>query len=40
MRVWLEREKCAGHAQCHAINPDLFPIDDDGLRTAGDFVGR
>jgi ferredoxin len=33
MKVWLERGKCAGHAQCHAVNPDLFPIDDDGYST-------
>ena len=33
MKVWLERDKCAGHAQCHAVNPDLFPIDDDGYST-------
>lgn len=30
MKVRLERAKCAGHAQCYAIDPDLFPIDDDG----------
>jgi ferredoxin len=30
MRVRLERGKCAGHAQCFAVEPDLFPIDDDG----------
>lgn len=30
MRVRLERSKCAGHAQCHAVAPDLFPIDDEG----------
>jgi ferredoxin len=33
MKVWLERDKCAGHAQCHAVNQDLFPIDDDGYST-------
>jgi ferredoxin len=33
MKVWLERDKCVGHAQCHAVNPDLFPIDDDGYST-------
>ena len=26
----LERSKCAGHAQCYAISPNLFPIDDEG----------
>jgi ferredoxin len=30
MKVHLERGKCSGHAQCFAIEPDLFPIDDDG----------
>ncbi len=30
MRVRLEAEKCVGHAQCYAVDPDLFPIDDDG----------
>lgn len=30
MKVRLERSKCSGHAQCYAIEPDLFPIDDDG----------
>lgn len=30
MRVRLERSKCAGHAQCFAVDPDLFPIDDEG----------
>jgi ferredoxin len=30
MKVRLERGKCAGHAQCYAIEPELFPIDDEG----------
>ena len=30
MRIRLERDKCAGHAQCFAVDPDLFPIDDEG----------
>jgi ferredoxin len=30
MKVRLERSKCAGHAQCYAADPNLFPIDDDG----------
>ncbi|MGI9164672.1 MAG: ferredoxin [Mycobacterium sp.] len=30
MRVRLERSKCAGHAQCYAVDPDLFPIDESG----------
>ncbi len=30
MKVRLERPKCAGHAQCYAVDPELFPIDDGG----------
>ena len=30
MRVRLEADKCAGHAQCYAVDPDLFPINDEG----------
>lgn len=30
MRIRLESGKCAGHAQCHAVAPELFGIDDDG----------
>jgi ferredoxin len=26
----LEAGKCVGHAQCYAVDPDLFPIDDEG----------
>ena len=33
MKIRLQREKCAGHAQCHAVDPGLFPIDDDGYST-------
>lgn len=30
MRVRLEQSKCVGHAQCCAVDPDLFPIDESG----------
>lgn len=30
MRVRLDKSKCVGHAQCYAVDPDLFPIDDSG----------
>jgi ferredoxin len=30
MRLRLERSKCAGHALCNGVDPDLFPIDDEG----------
>lgn len=30
MKVRLDRDKCTGHAQCYAVDPDQFPIDDSG----------
>ena len=30
MRVRLEKSRCVGHAQCYAVDPDLFPIDESG----------
>ena len=30
MKVRLEQSKCVGHAQCYAVDPQLFPIDDSG----------
>ena len=30
MKVRLESAKCVGHAQCYAVSPELFPIDDAG----------
>jgi len=30
MRIRLERDRCVGHAQCYAVDPVLFPVDDLG----------
>ncbi|MEB3981695.1 ferredoxin [Mycobacterium sp. 663a-19] len=30
MRVRLENSRCVGHAQCYAVDPELFPIDESG----------
>ena len=30
VKVRLEKSKCVGHAQCYAVSPELFPIDDSG----------
>lgn len=38
MKVRLDRDKCAGHAQCYAIDPDLFPIDDHGYSILEEHV--
>ncbi|AKK26879.1 ferredoxin [Mycobacterium sp. EPa45] len=31
MKIRLIGSKCAGHARCYAVSPDLFPIDDEGF---------
>jgi ferredoxin len=30
VQVRLEKSRCTGHAQCGAVDPDLFPLDDLG----------
>jgi ferredoxin len=30
VKVRLEQSRCVGHAQCYAVDPQLFPIDDSG----------
>ena len=30
MKVRLEQSRCVGHAQCYAVDPTLFPIDESG----------
>ncbi|MDP7726161.1 ferredoxin [Mycobacterium sp. TY814] len=30
MKVRLDRSRCVGHAQCFAVDPGLFPIDESG----------
>jgi ferredoxin len=37
MRVHVSRD-CAAHGQCNWINPDLFPLDDDGYSAVGDAL--
>ena len=36
MRVRLDKSKCVGHAQCYAVDQELFPIDDMGYCTLED----
>lgn len=33
MKVRLEKSRCVGHAQCYAVDPNLFPIDESGYST-------
>lgn len=30
MKVRLDRSRCVGHAQCYAVDPEQFPIDESG----------
>lgn len=30
MKIRLDSERCVGHAQCYAVDPDMFPVDDAG----------
>jgi ferredoxin len=33
MKVRLEMSRCVGHAQCYAVDPEIFPIDESGYST-------
>ena len=33
MKVRLEESRCVGHAQCYAVDPNQFPIDESGYST-------
>jgi ferredoxin len=30
VRVIVDRSLCMGHAQCNAVGPDVYDLDDDG----------
>jgi ferredoxin len=30
MKVRVEQSRCVGHAQCYAVDPKIFPIDESG----------
>lgn len=36
MKVRLDQSKCTGHAQCYAVDPATFPIDESGYSTLED----
>jgi ferredoxin len=31
MRVTIDRDRCEGHAQCVAVAPDVYDLDDDAV---------
>jgi ferredoxin len=30
MKIRLDDSACAGHALCNSVDPELFPLNDDG----------
>ena len=30
MKIKVNKEKCAGHARCAAVAPEIYTLDDDG----------
>jgi ferredoxin len=38
MKVIVDTEKCTGHAQCHAVGPDVYVLDEDGYNTTPEVV--
>ena len=30
MKIRIDKARCAGHARCAAIAPDIYELDDDG----------
>lgn len=35
MRISVDNDQCAGTGQCHEVDPELFPLDDDGYSAVG-----
>jgi ferredoxin len=33
VKVRVEQSRCVGHAQCYAVDAEIFPIDDSGYST-------
>jgi ferredoxin len=40
VKIRLEQSKCVGHAQCYAVDPTLFPIDEQGYSTVTEHEVR
>jgi len=35
MRISVDSAVCEAHGQCSVVDPDLFPLDDDGYSAVG-----
>lgn len=38
MKISVDNEVCDGHGMCYVVDPDLFPLDEDGYCAIG--VGK
>lgn len=38
MKIKVDHEKCAGHARCWSLAPDIFQLDDSGYILPGDIT--
>jgi ferredoxin len=38
MRVWVDKDKCQGHARCYAICPEVYELDDLGFSQTDTIV--
>lgn len=36
MRIGLEHDQCGATGQCYDVDPDLFPLDEDGYSAIGE----
>ena len=37
MRIRIEKAACVGNARCHAVDPEIYPLDDDGYIDSAGF---
>jgi len=37
MKVFVDKDKCQGHARCYATAPDLFELDDEGYNAHSEY---
>ena len=38
VRVRVLREKCAGHARCFSVAPDIYVLDDEGYNVTPETI--
>ncbi len=38
MRIEFDRTRCAGHARCNVLAPDVYPLDDAGYNAVEDMA--